>query len=67
LKETTEDEEVPEIPTSQKHTNDEDDDDDDDEEAAEINLNDLSIKDDNGELKDEVLTRGNFAKLYRQL
>ena len=34
--------------------NDDDDDDDDDEEAAEINLNDLSIKDDIGELNDSV-------------
>jgi len=64
--EVVEDEEVPEIPTDTKKSKDEEDDDDDDddnEDVAEININDLSIKDDNGQLEDKAtVTTDNVLK-----
>jgi len=61
--EPVEDEEVPEIPTETKQSKDEDDDDDDNEDIAEININDLSIKDDVGQLEDKAtLTTDNVIR-----
>jgi len=58
--EVVEDEEVPEIFTNQKKN--EEDEEEEDEEVGEINLNDLSIKEDNGELEDKATLSDNIVR-----